>query len=70
MVYAPPAGFVEPQRADLDGPGLARRFHRRADCPRVRHPDQLLPVDRPYTAARCRECADAYGNEVEWFPDA
>jgi hypothetical protein len=69
MGYLPPAGFVEPRRDDLDGPGAATRFHARADCPRVLHPDLLRPVDRPYSAARCPGCADPFGNNLELFPD-
>jgi ATP-dependent exoDNAse (exonuclease V) alpha subunit len=34
-------------------------FHLRQDCPRIRRPDRLRATDKPYTAYRCKGCADA-----------
>ncbi|MEO7979820.1 MAG: hypothetical protein ABI807_02785 [Sporichthyaceae bacterium] len=67
MTYTPPSGWVEPYSAE-DSPQASSRFHTREDCPRIRNPDQLRPVDRPYSAARCAGCADAYGSNLESFP--
>jgi hypothetical protein len=64
MTYAPPPGWVEPHGDD----GVASKFHTRTDCPRVRHPDKLRPVDRPYSAVRCAGCAEFHGQNREQFP--
>jgi hypothetical protein len=66
MSYTPPNGWVEPF-GDDDAESTSQRFHTRRDCPRIRHPEQLREVDRPYSAARCPGCADAHGNNLERF---
>ena len=69
MTYTPPNGWVEPFGDDDTG-SVSQRFHARRDCPRIRHPEQLREVDRPYSAARCPGCADAHGNNLERFARA
>jgi hypothetical protein len=64
MGYTPPSGWVEPL-GDGEPASAAQRFHSRPDCPRIRHPEQLREVDRPYSAARCPGCADPHGNNLE-----
>jgi hypothetical protein len=34
-------------------------FHTKVDCTRIRNPDQLRKVDKPYDASRCSSCARA-----------
>ena len=61
MSYTPPDGWVE----DFTGGGVTLgRFQARTDCPRIRKPDQLRQVDRPYSALRCPGCADEYCRSV------
>lgn len=68
MPYQPPSGFVEPwDDDDVEDAAARLRFHTRDDCPRVRHPEALRPVDRPYSAARCGGCAEPYGQNRESF---
>ena len=64
MTYKPPTGWVEDFTDEV---GVHGRFHTRVDCPRIRRPDRLRPVDRPYSAARCPGCAEARGNNLERF---
>ena len=64
MTYTPPSGWVELYD---DEAGTHSRFHSRTDCPRIRQPDQLRSVERPYSAARCPGCADEHGNNLERF---
>jgi hypothetical protein len=67
--YEPPSGFVEPYGGgDSDDAAATSRFHTRDDCPRIRDPTALRPVDRPYSAARCGGCAEVYGHNRERFP--
>jgi hypothetical protein len=68
MSYTPPSGWVEP--IGDDSGSATQRFHSRRDCPRIRYPEQLREVDRPYSAARCPGCADAHGNNLERFSRA
>jgi hypothetical protein len=58
MTYAPPSGWIE--RIDEHTDALTRvnaRFHSRTDCDRIKKPDGLVQVDRPYHAPRCPGCA-------------
>jgi hypothetical protein len=64
MAYTPPGGWVEDYTDDAGAHG---RFHARTDCPRIRKPEQLRQVDRPYSASRCPGCADEHGNNLERF---
>ena len=64
MAYTPPRGWVEDY---TDETGRKGRFHSRTDCPRIREPEQLRAVDRPYSATRCPGCADEHGNNAERF---
>ena len=64
MAYTPPGGWVDEYE---DEAGIHSRFHARTDCPRIRHPEQLRQVDRPYSASRCPGCADEFGNNLEQF---
>jgi hypothetical protein len=64
MAYTPPGGWVDVYE---DEGGVHSRFHARTDCPRIRQPDQLRQVDRPYSASRCPGCADEFGNNLERF---
>jgi hypothetical protein len=68
MSYSPPAGWVEPRTViDRDGTGTGDfevefgLFHRLEDCPKVQQPARLRPIDRPYSATRCRRCAPETG---------
>jgi hypothetical protein len=57
MPYVPPAGWIETLSA-YDELGAHRtRFHQSIQCPRIRVPETLRPVDRPYSAVRCTLCA-------------
>lgn len=58
MVYTPPSGYLE----RIDDPTdensrISERFHRSADCPRIKSRENLVPVPRPYSAPRCPFCA-------------
>jgi hypothetical protein len=64
MSYNPPSGWVEPF-GDDGADSASQRFHARRDCPRIRHPEQLREVDRPYPG-----CAEAHGNNLEQFARA
>jgi hypothetical protein len=64
MVYKPPGGWIEDY---CDDAGDHSRFHARTDCPRIRQPERLRQVDRPYSAIRCVGCADEFGNNLERF---
>lgn len=58
MPYSPPSGFLE--RRDDPSDEMSRvteRFHTTADCPRIQAPENLVPVQRPYSAPRCSFCA-------------
>jgi hypothetical protein len=58
MTYSPPSGWIE--RADEHSDPLTRvnvRFHSRNDCERIKNPEVLVQVDKPYHAPRCRGCA-------------
>ncbi len=64
MTYTAPGGWIEQYD---DEAGKHSRFHARTDCPRIRQPDTLRQVDRPYSATRCPGCADEHGNNLERF---
>jgi hypothetical protein len=64
MLDVPPSGWIEEH---TDETGRTTRFHARTDCPRIREPEQLRAVDRPYSATRCLGCADEHGNNLERF---
>jgi len=56
MNYAAPKGWIE----DLPRSGEGSQhstFHLRQDCERIKDRGKLREVDRPYSAARCRGCA-------------
>jgi len=58
MTYAPPSGWMERIDKPADPLTAARfRFHRRNDCERIRNPQVLVQVDKPYHAPRCPGCA-------------
>jgi hypothetical protein len=58
MTYTPPSGWVEPkQTADRASETKLGVFHSRQDCTGIRRPELLRRTEKPYTAARCRECA-------------
>jgi hypothetical protein len=59
MAYIPPSGWVE-QRPHIteDGQTELGVFHRDRDCARIHNGAGLHKVDRPYTARRCRLCAN------------
>src|SRR3954471_22640932 len=58
VAYISPNGWVEPKkRRDGGGDNELGIFHLRRDCERIRRPDQLRAIDRPYSAARCTLCA-------------
>lgn len=60
MAYEPPSGWLERRdetaEENWEG-GLRAQFHTRPDCERVKRPESLVQVDRPYSATRCRACA-------------
>ena len=58
MPYLPPSGWLE----RIDDPSddtteVSAKFHVVKDCARIKRPDALIEVDRPYHAPRCRACA-------------
>jgi hypothetical protein len=68
MTYAPPSGWIETV-SGYDESGAERtRFHRRSDCPRIREPDTLRPVDRPYSSPRCTLCAPDANSRIPQRP--
>jgi hypothetical protein len=58
MPYTAPSGWVETREAAEDV-AVRSKFHRRHDCPAISEPHLLREVDRPYSAARCKQCAPA-----------
>ena len=58
MTYTSPAGWVEPLKSTKEqGYSGRETFHLREDCPRVRAPELLKRVERPWSAVRCPRCA-------------
>jgi hypothetical protein len=61
MPYEPPSGWVERRHVPAAKPALddreQSRFHLRRDCTLIQDAQQLLAVDRPYSASRCSRCA-------------
>lgn len=58
MAYEPPTGWLE-RVDDPDDPDTAvrARFHAKQDCERIRNPQILVAVARPWAAPRCPACA-------------
>ena len=56
MNYAAPKGWIEVLPRSGEG-SQHSTFHLRQVCERIKDPDRLREVDRPYSAARCRVCA-------------
>jgi hypothetical protein len=62
VTYQPPSGWVEPRGVaieDEESELIYGIFHSRQDCQRVRRPELLRLIDKPYSAARCSLCAPA-----------
>ena len=61
MPYTPPSGWIEQPEPDLDTAEprqfTAVRFHSSDECHEIPDGQQLVAVDRPYSAARCPACA-------------
>jgi hypothetical protein len=57
MNYAAPKGWIEVLPRSGEG-SQHSTFHLRQDCDRIKDPARLREVDRPYSAARCRACAE------------
>ena len=57
MPYVPPSGWIETLSAYDEFGAHRTRFHESNQCPRIRGPETLRPVDRPYSATRCSLCA-------------
>jgi hypothetical protein len=56
--YEPPPGWLERIDEPTDDTTAVRaRFHLTRDCVRIRNPEGLVGVDRPYSAPRCPACA-------------
>jgi hypothetical protein len=59
MTCIPPGGWIEtldPRGAqDTSNLGV---FHTRETCDRIKHPDRLRRVDKPYSSVRCSACAN------------
>jgi hypothetical protein len=59
MAYTPPGGWIEDldPRSEKDAAKLGV-FHTRDTCARIKHPDRLRQVDKPYSSVRCSACAN------------
>jgi hypothetical protein len=66
VTYSPPSGWVESLSEVGEDVALRFRFHASADCARIRRPDTLRKVDKPYSAPRCPECSP----DVGWISHA
>jgi hypothetical protein len=56
MGYVPPSGWIQTRAGD-EADAAVTRFHTSRECPRIDARDQVRPVDKPYSAARCSLCA-------------
>ena len=57
MPYTPPTGWSERLPALPGGGPTSYRFHTQEDCRTIVQPAQLRKADMPYSAQRCRACA-------------
>jgi hypothetical protein len=57
MPYSAPSGWVEDHQVSRAGDRHGT-FHTKIDCPRIQDLHRLRQVERPYSAARCRLCAE------------
>ena len=58
MPYEPPQGWLERIDEPADETTAVRaRFHLTRECQRIKDPEALVGVDRPYSAPRCPACA-------------